>query len=79
MNRLAGMIAVLGFFVLAAAGAAAGAAPFDCAWRALAGALVLFAVVQVAGRVLVAALASSLTGRAPRAPNVKGASRERGN
>jgi hypothetical protein len=61
MHRLAMTVATMGFFVFAAVGAAHGCAPFVCAWRALAGAAILFMVVTVAMRIVAGVLAGAIT------------------
>jgi Zn-dependent protease with chaperone function len=79
MRRLAVRIAAMGFFVLAAVGAVSGQPPFDCAWRGLVGAAVLFILVIVGGRLVVSIVVSAVMRQMPRAPSVKDPSRERGN
>lgn len=46
-------LAVLLFFVMAVAGWLWGCSPAVCATRALGGAVVMYAVVQIAGRIIV--------------------------
>jgi len=77
MARVAAKIASMGFFVLAAVGAASGVEPFDCAWRALVGAAVLFVVAALGGRLVVGVIASAVAGALARSSNVKDTSRER--
>ena len=50
MRRYATIIAVVGFFVLAAVGHVSGVPPLACGLRALAGAAVLFVMVQIAAK-----------------------------
>jgi len=50
VRRIAVIIATIGFFVLAGVGTATGVPPFVCAMRAVVGAVALFAVVMVGGR-----------------------------
>jgi len=78
MRRLAMTVATMGFFVFAAVGAAHGLAPFVCAWRALAGAAILFIVVTVAARIVAGVMAGAITDQASRASGMKDTTRERG-
>ena len=50
MRRYSIFIAVAGFFVLAAVGHVSGVPPFVSGLRALAGAAVLFVMIQIAGK-----------------------------
>ena len=53
MRRIAGTIAAVGFFALAAAASLNGVGPFDAAWRALAGAAGLYVLCRIAGKVVI--------------------------
>jgi hypothetical protein len=79
MRRAAMPVATMGFFVLALVGAASGLTPFDCAWRGLVGAAVLYVVMTVAGHVVVTIVADAILSQAPHPSNAKDTSRERGN
>jgi hypothetical protein len=79
MTRWAVKLATMGFFALAGFGAASGQAPFDCAWRGLAGAAAIFVLATVAGRIVIEIIASAVVRQIPHASNTKDASRERAN
>ncbi|MBS3734265.1 MAG: hypothetical protein KGY99_04990 [Phycisphaerae bacterium] len=61
MRQLAWKVAVMGFFGLALAGMVTGQEALTCTVRAVAGAVVLFVLVKLAGRVLALVLADALS------------------
>ncbi len=52
LKRIAKLIAVIGFFILAGVGCANGVPPFVCGMRALAGAVILFVSARIAGSIV---------------------------
>jgi len=57
---LAVYLAVFVFFVMAAAGGLFGCSPAVCGSRALAGAVVMYAVVQISGRIVIRILLNAI-------------------
>jgi len=60
MRRLATTAAVFTLLALAAIGLASGVPPLTCSLRALAGALVAYALTTLAGRMTIRALVSAI-------------------
>ncbi len=60
MKRAALRIAVAGLLVLALIGAASGLEPDVCSKRALAGAAMIYVLVRVGGRVVIALIAAAV-------------------
>jgi hypothetical protein len=56
------MAATAGFFALAIVGTAMGVPPFLCAVRAVIGAVALFAIVMVAGRLVLTVVVDAFVG-----------------
>ncbi len=52
LKRIAILIAITGFFVLAGVGCASGVPPFVCAMRSLVGAVILFVSARIAGGIV---------------------------
>jgi hypothetical protein len=73
------MIGAVGFFVMAAVGMASGVPPFTCAWRAILGAAVLFALTLVAGRYVLSVLVDAWLRDGRDSNPVKDQSRGHGN
>ena len=60
MKQLAIKTAVVSFFVLAAIGWLSGLSNFDCSLRALTGAIAVYVVMIVAGRLLVGVMVQTI-------------------
>ena len=60
MKTLAVTIAVIGFFVLATIGWACGASPYGCGMKAAAGAVIIYLLARVSGRVLIGIVADGI-------------------
>ncbi len=60
MRRTAVKVAVVGLLGLATVGACCGLPPYVCATRALAGAVILYVLATVAGRVTIRLIVDSL-------------------
>ncbi len=68
MKRIAVTIAVASFFVLAILGWARGHAPEQCALKAGLGAMGIFILARIAGKVLVEMMASSIAAQSISGP-----------
>jgi hypothetical protein len=79
MRRIALLISVVGFLVLAGVGMVSGVPPFTCAWRALLGAGALFILAQVAGRYILSVLVDAWLRDGGTSNPVKDQSRGHGN
>jgi len=65
------IIATIGFFALALVGMATGVPPFVCAARAVAGAVALFVIVMVAGRLALTVVVDAFVSRVSQGPNAR--------
>ena len=52
LKKIAKLIAIIGFFVLAGVGSASGVPSFVCAMRALVGAVILFVSARIVGGIV---------------------------
>jgi hypothetical protein len=71
VRRIAVIIATIGFFGLALVGMATGVPPFVCAARAVAGAVVLFVIVMVGGRLALTVIVDAFVSRVSQGQNAR--------
>jgi len=71
VRRIAIIIATIGFFGLALVGMAMGVPPFVCAARAAAGAVVLFVIVMVGGRLALTVIVDAFVSRVSQGQNAR--------
>jgi len=76
MRRFAMRMAILGFLGLSAVGMFSGVPAFKCALRALAGAVILYFVVAIAGRIVLHIVVDAIVDSASREQNVREAGRD---
>ena len=69
VRRISLSIAVAAFFIMAIVGCLSGVEPFTCALRALAGAVVLYVLAKMAGRIVLRMMADAI---------MSGSSRDKG-
>lgn len=66
MRRFAATVSILGFLGMAAVGLACDVPTFDCAIRALVGAVILYIIALVAGRIVLNIMIDALINGSPR-------------
>ena len=66
MRRFALTIAILSFLALAAIAMSHEVPVFHCAWRALAGAAIIYVVVSTGGRIVLNIMVDAVVNSAPR-------------
>jgi hypothetical protein len=71
VRRIATTIATIGFFVLAIVGMATGVPPLVCGVRAVVGAVALFVIVMVGGRLALTVVADAFVTRISQAQNAR--------
>lgn len=76
MNRIAMIVATIGFFALAIVGMATGVPPFVCAMRAVVGAVALFAIVIVGGRLALTVVVDAFVSRVSQVQHTRNESDE---
>jgi hypothetical protein len=76
VRRIAIIVATIGFFALAIVGMAAGVPSFVCALRAAAGAVALFVIVVVGGRLALTVVVDAFVSRVSQVQNTRNESDE---
>lgn len=61
-------VAVVGFFALALAGWVNGVSPYTCSVKAAAGAVAIYIVARIAGRLIASIVADAIVRSMPRSP-----------
>jgi len=65
MKRLAATVAVIAFFALALIGWACGASPYGCGMKAATGALGVYLLARISGRILIGIVADGIARNLP--------------